>query len=237
MKILAIIPARYASTRFPGKPLVEINGKSMISLVYEQAKQVNAFSKIIIATDDERIFQHVKDFGGDAMITSADHQSGTDRCGEVIIELNEEFDIVINIQGDEPFIQPAQLELLLTAFNDPTTEIATLAKQISTPEEIENPNLVKVVFSLDHNALYFSRSAIPYPRNRYENYFKHIGIYAYRSEILKQIIRLSPTPLEIAESLEQLRWLENGYKIRIVETEIETTAIDTREDLDKLNLK
>ncbi len=206
----------------------------MIMRVYEQAKQVQAFSKVIVATDDERIYKHIKDLGGDVMMTSTDHQSGTDRCGEVNAESETQFDIIVNMQGDEPFIQPAQLELLLTAFQDPVIEIATLAKRITAPEEIENPNIVKVVFSSEHDALYFSRSAIPFPRNRYENYFKHIGIYAFRSEILSEIVKLEQTPLEIAESLEQLRWLENGYQIRIVETEIETIAIDTLEDLEKI---
>lgn len=206
----------------------------MIMRVYEQAKQVQALSKVIVATDDERIYKHIKDFGGNVMMTSTDHQSGTDRCGEVNAESETQFDIIVNMQGDEPFIQPAQLELLLTAFQDPVIEIATLAKRITAPEEIENPNIVKVVFSSEHDALYFSRSAIPFPRNRYENYFKHIGIYAFRSEILSEIVKLEQTPLEIAESLEQLRWLENGYQIRIVETEIETIAIDTLEDLEKI---
>lgn len=235
MKILAIIPARYHSTRFPGKPLTSIYGKSMIRRVYEQAIQVNAFSKVIVATDDDRIYHNVKGFGGEAMMTSSEHQSGTDRCGEVIIQSKDEFDVVVNIQGDEPFIQPAQLELLLTAFDDKDTQIATLAKRVSSLEEIENNHIVKVVFSVFHKALYFSRAAIPFPRNRYENYYKHIGIYAYRAEVLKKIIRLEQTPLEMAESLEQLRWLENGFTIHVVETEIETIAIDTEEDLKKIS--
>ena len=234
MKIIGIIPARYNSTRFPGKPLVEIDGMSMIMRVYTQARKVNSFNKIIVATDDQRIYDHVLQAGGEVMMTSTEHISGTDRCGEVISKIKEDFDVVINIQGDEPFIQPEQLNLLISAFNDPKTEIATLIKTIHQEQEIQNPNLVKVVKSLNNNALYFSRSVIPFPRNPFLEYFKHIGIYGYRTTILRKLITLSPTQLEKAESLEQLRWLENGFSIKTVVTEIETAGIDTPEDLTRV---
>ena len=235
MKIIAVIPARFASTRFPGKPLVDIQGMSMIQRVYMQAKKVAEFSSVIVATDDERIFHHVQAFGGEVVMTSPNHISGTDRIGEVLNRLTDSPDVVVNIQGDEPFIQPEQLQLLLSAFHDHTTQIATLVKQITSPAEIENPNLVKVVFSNHHKALYFSRSVIPFARNVSSHYYKHIGIYAYREDVLHQLTQLSPTPLEQAESLEQLRWMENGFSITVVPTEIETIGIDTPEDLNKIS--
>ncbi len=234
MNILAVIPARFASTRFPGKPLVDIDGMSMIQRVYVQAKKVTAFNTVIVATDDERIYNHVRSFGGDVMMTSPLHVSGTDRIGEVCRNIAEQPDVIVNIQGDEPFIQPEQLMLLLTAFNDHSTEIATLVKKIEQQEEIENPNVVKVVFSTHHKALYFSRSGIPFPRNIKTDYYKHIGIYAYREAILHQLTQLSPTPLEQSESLEQLRWLENGFTIKVVPTTIDTIGIDTPDDLSKI---
>lgn len=236
MKTLAIIPARYASTRFPGKPLALIHGKTMIERVYRQVEFAVGIDKIIIATDDERIAEHVKDFGGEVMMTETTHQSGTDRCGEVTNRLDSVFDVVVNIQGDEPFIQPEQIELLLTAFTSPETQIATLAKSIDNETDINNPNIVKVVFSEQHLALYFSRSVIPFPRNATAHFFKHIGIYAYRSEILKELLLLQPTTLEKAESLEQLRWIENGYPITLVETVTETISIDTPEDIEQIGL-
>lgn len=235
MKIIAVIPARFASTRFPGKPLADIHGLSMIQRVYLQAKKVEAFSSVIVATDDDRIFSHVRSFGGEVIMTNADHISGTDRIGELLNYLTDSPDIIVNIQGDEPFIQPEQLELLLTAFDDHSTQIATLVKQIYAPEEIENPNIVKVAFTIHHKALYFSRSVIPFPRNTSAEYFKHIGIYAYRQDVLHQLIQLQPTGLEKAESLEQLRWLENGFTITVVPTIIETFGIDTPEDLLKIS--
>lgn len=234
MNILAVIPARFASTRFPGKPLVDIDGMSMIQRVYVQAKKVTAFNTVIVATDDERIYNHVRSFGGDVMMTSPLHVSGTDRIGEVCRNFGEQPDVIVNIQGDEPFIQPEQLMLLLTAFNDHSTEIATLVKKIEQPEEIENTNVVKVVFSTHYKALYFSRSGIPFPRNIKTDYYKHIGIYAYREAILHQLTQLSPTPLEQSESLEQLRWLENGFTIKVVPTTIDTIGIDTPDDLSKI---
>ncbi|MFN0275783.1 MAG: 3-deoxy-manno-octulosonate cytidylyltransferase [Chitinophagales bacterium] len=238
MNILGIIPARYNSSRFPGKPLAEIKGKSMIHRVYEQAKQVSAFTKIIVATDDLRILEHVEFFGGNVLMTATTHQSGTDRCGEVITTLPGEYDIVVNIQGDEPFIQPSQLQKLIDIFHDDKVTIATLAKKITDAKQIADPNIVKVVFSSNHDVLYFSRSIIPGNKTGIQDiktdYFKHLGIYAYRTEVLECIVKLKQTPLEVAESLEQLRWLENGFSIRIVETEIESISIDTPADLEKL---
>ena len=243
MNIIGIIPSRYNSTRFPGKPLVDIGGKSMIQRVYKQAQKVRSFSKIIVATDDVRIEEHVKSFGGDVIMTSAEHQSGTDRCGEVVRKLKENYDIVVNIQGDEPFIQPEQLEKLITTFDDENTQIATLTIKLKNSEDIFNPNIVKVVFSVSGSALYFSRNPIPFNRNaERENwvnttsYYKHLGIYAFRSDILRKINTLQQSTLEKAESLEQLRWLENDFKIKLVETDIDTIGVDTPEDLLKLSL-
>lgn len=235
MRTLGIIPARYASTRFPGKPLVEIKGISMVQRVYQQAQLSGIIEDIVVATDDNRILDHVLSFGGRAVMTGAHHQSGTDRCGEVIEMPGMDHDIIFNIQGDEPFIQPEQLQLLHQAFNHPDTGIATLVKKIDDPSDIENPNCVKATFTIDGNALYFSRSPIPFARNPSTHYFRHIGLYAYRRNILQHIIQLSPTELEKAESLEQLRWLENGFTIRVLETQLETIGIDTPEDLLKIS--
>lgn len=235
-KFIGIIPARYASTRFPGKPLVMIDGISMIERVYHQAKLTKSLSKVIVATDDERIFQHVKNFGGEVMITSDQHQSGTDRCAEVISKLDEQYDVAINIQGDEPYIQPQQMDLLCSCFQINETQIATLIKQTNDKAEIENPNVVKAVVSKSLRAIYFSRFAMPYNRNKIEDaiYYKHVGIYAYRTQVLKQIAKLEMSMLERAESLEQLRWIENGFYIQTAITDLETIAIDTPADLEKL---
>lgn len=237
MSILGVIPARYASTRFPAKPLADLGGKSMIRRVYEQARKSKSLSKVIVATDHEEIFDHVIAFGGEVCMTSAHHASGTDRCYEVLSKENSPFDYVINIQGDEPFIAPEQIDLLASLL-DGQTELATLIKKIETVEQLFNPNLVKVVFSKNQEALYFSRSPIPYFRNQEQvewvthyAYYKHIGMYAYRNDVLEKITRLEISSLEKAESLEQLRWLENGYKIKVKETDIETVGIDTPEDL------
>jgi 3-deoxy-manno-octulosonate cytidylyltransferase (CMP-KDO synthetase) len=241
MKILGIIPARYASSRFPGKPLVDIAGKSMIQRVYEQAKKCTHLAEVIIATDDERILNHVIAFGGLAVMTSINHQSGTDRCAEVALA-HPQYDIIINIQGDEPYIDPEQISKLAGCFNAPDVQIATLVKGIKSEQELHNPNSPKVVVNKLAEAVYFSRSALPHirgeePQNWLEfyPYFKHIGIYGYRADILQQITKLPISPLEKAESLEQLRWIENGYRIKVAETELETYAIDAPEDL--LNLK
>lgn len=238
MKILGIIPARYASTRFPAKPLVDIAGKSMIQRVYEQAKKSNSLSEVIVATDHLEIYNHVRDFGN-VCLTREDHISGTDRCYEVLTQQKTVFDYVINIQGDEPFIKPEQIDLLASMLTG-EVELGTLVKKINSTSDIVNPNLVKVVISKSRDALYFSRSPIPYIRNTPEQewinnhtFYKHIGMYAYRSDILEEITKLHPSSLEKAESLEQLRWLENGFKIRVAETEFETIGIDTPEDLEK----
>jgi 3-deoxy-manno-octulosonate cytidylyltransferase (CMP-KDO synthetase) len=240
MSILGIIPARYASTRFPGKPLVDIGGKSMIQRVYEQAKKCTHLSEVIVATDNERIFNHVTGFGGVAVMTSADHQSGTDRCAEVAAG-RPEYDVIINIQGDEPFIDPEQITKLAFCFNDAGTQIATLVKKVSNEQELFNMNSPKVVINKLSEAVYFSRSPLPHIRGQeqqnwlnYFAYFKHIGIYGYRAEVLQQVTKLPVSSLEKAESLEQLRWIENGYRIKVAETELETFAVDAPEDLQKL---
>jgi len=240
MKTLGIIPARYASSRFPGKPLVDIGGKSMIQRVYEQAKKCTSLSEVVVATDDDRIFNHVQAFGGVAVMTGADHQSGTDRCAEVAL-LHPEYEVIINIQGDEPFIDPEQITKLTACFTDKATQLATLIKRIKTEEELFNNNSPKVVVNKLSEAIYFSRSALPHirgqePENWLEFYtfFKHIGIYGYRADILQLVTNLPVSSLEKAESLEQLRWIENGYRIKVAETELETYAVDVPEDLLKL---
>lgn len=240
MKFAAIIPARYASTRFPGKPLAMLGGKPIIQRVYERVS--SCVAETYVATDDERIYNTVEKFGGKAIMTRTDHKSGTDRCWEAVSKLGaERFDVIINVQGDEPFIHTQQIEALRDCFNAPATQIATLVKPFGHDapiETMENPNSPKVVVSPDGRALYFSRSIIPYLRNRdkaewmkHHTYYKHIGIYAYRTTVLKEITMLQPSPLELAESLEQLRWLENGYQIQVGITDIETIGIDTPEDL------
>ena len=240
MKILGIIPARYASSRFPGKPLVDIGGKSMIQRVYEQAKKCDHLTEVIVATDDDRIYDHVIAFGGVAVMTASDHQSGTDRCAEVAL-VHPQYQVIINIQGDEPYIDPEQITKLAVCFNSPDVQIATLIKRIKTEQELHNPNSPKVIVNKLDEAVYFSRSAVPHirgeePQNWLEfyTYFKHIGIYGYRADILQEITKLPISALEKAESLEQLRWIENGYRIKVAETELETHAIDTPEDLENL---
>lgn len=239
MKIIGLIPSRYASTRFHAKPLVDIQGKSMIQRVYEQAGKAKSLSKIVVATDHQEIFDHVKSFGGLVCMTKESHVSGTDRCYEALTQQKEQFDYVINIQGDEPFIQPSQIDLLASKLNG-VTEIATLVKALKTKEELFNPNLVKAIFNKQQEALYFSRSPIPHIRNTPEDvwlskhtFYKHIGMYGYRADILEQLTKLPVSSLEKAESLEQLRWLENGFRISIAETTTETFGIDTPDDLEK----
>ncbi|MCX2494417.1 3-deoxy-manno-octulosonate cytidylyltransferase [Pedobacter sp. PF22-3] len=241
LRVIGIIPARYASTRFPGKPLVDIAGKTMIQRVYEQASKAKSLSKVVVATDDERIADEVTRFGGEFAYTAAHHQSGTDRCAEVIETLTG-YDIVINIQGDEPFIEPAQIELLASCFTEEKVQLATLIKSIQSQESIYNPNSPKVVIDVNGRAMYFSRSPIPFIRNgepgvwaEKHQFYQHIGIYGYRTEALKAITKLPPSSLEVAESLEQLRWIENGFYIQTKVTDLETVAIDTPEDLLKLN--
>ncbi|TKC06027.1 3-deoxy-manno-octulosonate cytidylyltransferase [Pedobacter frigoris] len=242
MKILGIIPARYASTRFPGKPLVQIDGKSMIQRVYEQAKKAHGLTEVIVATDDDRIADEVKNFGGNFIITSDAHLSGTDRCAEVIAAISG-FDAVINIQGDEPYIDPLQIELLISCFRNKDVKLATLIKKITTEEDLFNVNIPKVVVNASQQAIYFSRQTIPYIRGTEagqwmdkRQFYKHIGIYGYTCSALLEITKLPPSSLETAESLEQLRWIENGYSIQTKITDIETISIDTPEDLNKINV-
>jgi 3-deoxy-manno-octulosonate cytidylyltransferase (CMP-KDO synthetase) len=241
MKILGIIPSRYASTRFPGKPLIDIDGKTMIQRVYEQAKKASSLTEVVVATDNQTILEHVISFGGKVVMTSSTHESGTDRCAEVLEKSRENYDVVINIQGDEPFINPEQINELASCFNDSKTDIATLVKAIKTNEELFNPNRPKVHFDENNFALMFSRNTIPKLDNiEKENwinehtFYKHIGIYGYRSAVLQLISKLPPSLLEIKERLEQLRWLENNFSIKIATTDYEAIAIDTPEDLDRL---
>ena len=241
MKYIGIIPARYASTRFPGKPLAMLGGKTVIQRVYEQVSGI--LDEAVVATDDERILCAVEQFGGKAIMTSTAHRSGTDRCWEAYCKFGEQFDVVVNIQGDEPFIQAEQLRSVCECFNDDSTQIATLVKPFASDDNIEalfNPNSPKVVVDKEMHALYFSRSVIPYLRGidqsewlKHHTYYKHIGLYAYRTEVLKEITSLPQGVLEKAESLEQLRWLENGYTIKVGITDIETIGIDTPEDLQR----
>lgn len=235
MKILGIIPARYASTRFPAKPLIDIKGKSMILRVYEQARKAN-YDKVIIATDDERIYEHALSHNAEVVMTSTNHSNGTSRCAEVCANIEDSFDVVVNIQGDEPFVDPDMLISLPSAFEDTSTQIATLIKKINDVELLKNPNIIKVVKNLNNDAMYFSRSCIPYEREKVPemSYYKHIGIYAFKISILQQLANLHPSILESSESLEQLRWLENGYKIKVVESTLEADSIDTPEDLERV---
>lgn len=238
MKFIAIIPARYGSSRFPGKPLAVLGGKPVIQHVVEQASRV--LDEVYVATDDERIREAVTAFGGRAIMTRADHKSGTDRIEEAYEKCGTVADVVINIQGDEPFIQPSQIETVMRCFDNPKTQIATLGKHFETMEAALNPNSPKIVTDLDGYALYFSRSVIPYVRGKEQQdwldhfpYLKHIGLYAYRTEVLSEVTKLPQSPLELAESLEQLRWLQNGYKIRVGLTDVETVGIDTPADLQR----
>lgn len=239
MNAIGIIPARYASSRFPGKPLIDLKGKTMIQRVYEGAKKSTLLNDVIVATDDERIVAEVKRFGGNVMLTNANHPSGTDRCGEVAAKFPN-VDVVLNIQGDEPLVDYRQLDALLTAFDDENTTIATLGIKDVSLEDILNPNRIKIVVNQQNNALYFSRSAIPNYANSKGNplelypFYRHIGLYAYRSTTLKELVQLQPAQLETIESLEQLRWLYYGYSIRVIETTIETPNIDVPEDVEKV---
>lgn len=245
METIGIIPARYASSRFPGKPLAMIDNKPMIQHVYERACQ--SLDHVYIATDDQRIKKCAQEFNGNVILTSSEHQSGTDRCQEAFNKIKESlgkhYDIVINIQGDEPFLSSSHLEQLKSAFDEPDTEIATLAKPFEQTEDLNNPNHVKVILTHNNDALYFSRSVIPYLRGhqqdkenwtKHHTFYKHIGIYAYRGDILSKITSLPQTPLEKAESLEQVRWLENHYRIKVKITLTENHSIDTPEDLETL---
>ena len=236
MKFIGIIPARYASTSFPAKPLAILGGKPVIQRVYEQVAGI--LDEAYVATDDERIEAAVKAFGGKVVMTSVNHKSGTDRCYEAFTKVGEGYDVIVNIQGDEPFIDKSQIEEICHCFDDENTEIATLGKPFESMEAVKNPNSPKIVTDNNGYAMYFSRSVIPYVRGKEESewlanfpYLKHLGIYAYKCKVLKEITKLPQSPLEIAESLEQLRWLQNGYKIKVGRTDIETVGIDTPEDL------
>lgn len=238
MKFMAIIPARYASTRFPGKPLAVLGGKTVIQRVYEQVCSV--LSDVYVATDDQRIYDCVEGFGGKAVMTREDHKSGTDRIEEAVEKIGTDADVIINVQGDEPFIQPSQVETLMHLFDASETQIGTLGKLFESMEAVENPNSPKIVTDNRGFALYFSRSVIPYIRGKERNdwfgqypFLKHLGIYAYRREVLAEVTRLPQSSLEKAESLEQLRWLQNGYRIRVGLTDVETIGIDTPEDLQR----
>lgn len=238
MKILGVIPARYASTRFPAKALAEVKGKTMIQRVYEQAIKSPQLNKVVVATDHNEIFEHVKSFGGEVVMTSPEHQSGTDRCAEVL-ETYSAFEYIVNIQGDEPFIDPQQIDTIISLL-DGHTQLATLCKRIEEREVLFSPNAVKVILDKNSNALYFSRYPIPFNRNisqdqwlEHYDYYKHIGMYAYRKDILKEITNLKQSKLELAESLEQLRWIENGYKIKVEISLIDSLGIDTPADLEK----
>ena len=239
MKVVGIIPARYASTRFPGKPLALIKGKPMIQRVYEQALKAK-LDAVVVATDDARIADAVMDFGGQYVMTSPNHRSGTDRCREALDLLENQYDAVINIQGDEPFINPHHIDLLVDMISRDDTQLASLVKRIDDEEELFDSNKVKVVMDKTGNALYFSRNPIPYMRNvAHEKwlqkgcFFQHLGIYAYKAETLRQIATMQPTALELAESLEQLRWLENGLAIRMAVVDAGSLAIDSPADLAK----
>lgn len=235
-RFVGIIPARYASTRFPGKPLAILGGKTVIERVYTQV--ADALDDAYVATDDTRIFDTVTGFGGKAVMTRTDHKSGTDRIEEAVEKIGGQWDVVVNVQGDEPFIQRSQIDTLCRCFDDEDTQIATLGKPFDSMEAVDNPNSPKIVTDLRGYALYFSRSVIPYVRGRDHDewlghypYLKHLGIYAYRREVLEAVTRLPQSPLELAESLEQLRWLQHGYKIKVGTTDVETIGIDTPDDL------
>ncbi len=241
LKFIVIIPARYASTRFPAKPLALLGGKPVIERVYEQVKGV--VERVVVATDDERIYQAVEAFGGEVVMTSTEHRSGTDRCWEAYQKVGQEYDVVINVQGDEPFIAHSQLRAIMACFENETTDIATLVKPFAEEDglaALENPNSPKVVLDADSRAIYFSRSVIPYLRGvereqwlKLHTFYKHIGMYAFRADVLREITALPQSTLEKAESLEQLRWLENGYKIGVGISDVETVGIDTPEDLER----
>jgi 3-deoxy-manno-octulosonate cytidylyltransferase (CMP-KDO synthetase) len=238
-RILGIIPARYASTRFPGKPLADIGGMSMIERVYRQVKRSTRLDRVIVATDNQEIYNHVASFGGEAVMTHDRHPSGTDRCYEAFTLLGESFDYVMNIQGDEPFIQPSQIDTLANTL-DGQTEIATLVKRTADEDELSNPGEVKVVLDRTGTALYFSRTPIPYihnaPKGQWAGkhvFYKHIGLYAYRTDVLRDITQLPVSTLEKAESLEQLRWLEHGYRIKVAETDTESLCLETPEDVQR----
>jgi 3-deoxy-manno-octulosonate cytidylyltransferase (CMP-KDO synthetase) len=244
MKTLGIIPARFASTRFPGKPLADILGKTMIQRVYEQCLKCKSLTHVVVATDDKRIADAVENFVGDVVITSSRHQSGTDRCAEAAKKIGGSFDCIINIQGDEPVIQPQQITQVIRLFSKETVRIGTLVKRISSVNELQDISEVKVVLNKNNEALYFSRSPIPFVRNhklsqwlKHVTFYKHVGIYGYRPDVLKEIVRLPVSKLEKVEQLEQLRWLENGYTIKVAETKFESFSVDHPSDIEIIKQK
>ena len=241
MKAVGIIPSRYASTRFPGKPLLDIHGKSMIQHVYEQSAKSASLHKLVVATDDSRIFEHVQSFGGEVLMTGADHANGTDRCWDALQQLGTDYQYVINIQGDEPFIDPRQIDELAAVLQDGMVELATQMIPVSTHEELFDRGEVKIVLNDKMEALYFSRMVIPFIKGKDEkewhlhfNYHRHVGMYAYRRDVLEEISKIPVSSLEQAESLEQLRWLEHGFRIKCVPTAFESHCIDTPEDVGKV---
>jgi 3-deoxy-manno-octulosonate cytidylyltransferase (CMP-KDO synthetase) len=238
--ILGIIPARYSSTRFPGKPLINILGKTMIQRVYEQAVKSPLLTDVYVATDDQRIYDHVQSFGGNVVFTREDHPSGTDRCFEAFQQIDDDYDYIVNIQGDEPFIDPTQIDLLCEVC-DGLTELATLMIPVDSHEVLFDPGEVKITLNTEMEALYFSRMVIPFIKGKPENewhlhhkYYRHVGMYAYRRDVLEEITKLKPSSLESAESLEQLRWLENGFKVQCAITTFDSHCIDTPEDIEKV---
>jgi len=243
MNIIGIIPARYGSTRFPGKPLVKIGGVSMIERVYKQAQKAKMLNNVLVATDDKRIFEHVKQFNGNVVLTSTEHPSGTDRCLEALLKFHGDYDAVVNIQGDEPFIEPSVIDELCVGLQESSLKsIVTLVTKITEVEKLSSQNVVKAIIAANNKALYFSRAAIPFNKTapindwlKYNNYYHHIGVYAYPVNILKQICELKPSNLENIESLEQLRWLENGFNIQVKTVNEIAQAVDTPEDLEKIN--
>lgn len=235
-KVVAVIPARYASSRFPGKPLAKIHDKPMIQWVYERVKGVEGITDVYVATDDERIFDTVECFGGKVIMTSKDHKSGTDRISEAISKIDDDIDIVLNIQGDEPMIKKEMISQLISAFDDESVNMATLKKRLYDEDDINNPNIAKVITDVNNDAIYFSRSTIPYNRDGKDDikYFKHIGVYGYKKDFLMKFSNLKKSNLEELEQLEQLRVIENGYKIRVIETEYESIGVDLLEHIDKV---
>jgi len=239
--IVGIIPARYASTRFPGKPLIDIKGKTMIQRVYEQASKCGSLDKVVVATDDARIAEHVVSFGGEVVMTKEEHPSGTDRCWDALQQIGGNYKYVINIQGDEPFIDPSQINTLASVLKDGTTELATLIIPVDSHEVLFDMGEVKVVLNDYQEGMYFSRMVIPYVKgvpqeewHKHHNYYRHVGMYAYRADVLEQVCKLSVSSLEKAESLEQLRWLEAGFKIKCAITNFDSHCVDTPEDVEKV---